>query len=166
MSYRQMRRKEQDRLARMDTDYQRRKEIAEFNIRREERMKAAEERSAKKRLKRQKKKQRKKEKKSQVNAQGGDNLKEESSDDDDSDGGDENIILFWSNHLCVIGHPHYKPTWTFWSTSPRKDIGASSALRVARKACFAAATCGFKEDDRGRTCIQLEGKITTSLGEI
>ncbi|OVA15913.1 Protein of unknown function DUF1168 [Macleaya cordata] len=58
-----MRRKEQDRLARMDADYQRRKEVAEFNMRREERMKAAEERTAKKRLKRQKKKQRKKEKK-------------------------------------------------------------------------------------------------------
>ncbi|KAF9665983.1 hypothetical protein SADUNF_Sadunf16G0181700 [Salix dunnii] len=47
--YRQMRRREQDRLARMDADYQRRKEIAEFNMRREERMKAAEEQTEKKR---------------------------------------------------------------------------------------------------------------------
>uniref|UniRef100_A0A803NNM8 Reticulon domain-containing protein n=1 Tax=Cannabis sativa TaxID=3483 RepID=A0A803NNM8_CANSA len=45
--YRQMRRKEQDRLARMDVDYQRRKEEAEFIMRREERLKAAEERTAK-----------------------------------------------------------------------------------------------------------------------
>jgi len=42
-----MRRKEQDRLARMDADYQRRKEMAEFTMRREERMKAAEERTVK-----------------------------------------------------------------------------------------------------------------------
>ncbi|KDO48235.1 hypothetical protein CISIN_1g0324451mg, partial [Citrus sinensis] len=48
--YRRVRQKEQDR-------------IAEFSMKREERMKAAEERTAKKRLKRQKKKQRKKEKK-------------------------------------------------------------------------------------------------------
>ncbi|GAV88769.1 DUF1168 domain-containing protein [Cephalotus follicularis] len=69
--YRQMRRKEQDRLARMDADYQRRKEVAEFNMRREERLKSAEERTAKKRLKRQKKKQRKREKKkSKVHADG------------------------------------------------------------------------------------------------
>ncbi|XXG56242.1 hypothetical protein AAC387_Pa03g3712 [Persea americana] len=84
--YRQMRRKEQDRLARMDVDYQRRKELAEFNMRREERMKAAEERTAKKRLKRQKKKQRKKGKKNNANPVGGENQKEESSTDDDSDG--------------------------------------------------------------------------------
>jgi len=45
--YRQMRWKEQDRLARMDADYQRRKEMAEFTMRREERMKAAEERTVK-----------------------------------------------------------------------------------------------------------------------
>ena len=56
--YRQMRRKEQDRLARMEVDYQKRKELAEFNLRREDRLKAAEERTAKKRAKRQKKKQR------------------------------------------------------------------------------------------------------------
>ncbi|KAA8537043.1 hypothetical protein F0562_029521 [Nyssa sinensis] len=81
--YRQMRRKEQDRLSRMDVDYQKRKEVAEFNMRREERMKAAEERTAKKRLKRQKKKQRKKEKKSDnLNAGGEEQQKEESSDDD------------------------------------------------------------------------------------
>ncbi|KAG0493371.1 hypothetical protein HPP92_004365 [Vanilla planifolia] len=64
--YRQMRRKEQDRLSRMDVDYQRRKELAEFNIRREERLKAAEERTAKKRAKRQKKKQKKKEKRTKT----------------------------------------------------------------------------------------------------
>ncbi|XP_052205997.1 uncharacterized protein LOC127810484 [Diospyros lotus] len=89
--YRQMRRKEQDRLTRMDADYQRRKETAEFNVRREERMRAAEERTAKKRLKRQKKKQKKKEKKSKSEAAGEEHQKEESSDDDggDSDDGDE-----------------------------------------------------------------------------
>jgi Protein of unknown function (DUF1168) len=58
-----MRRKEQDRLSRIDADYQKRKEMAEFNMRREERLKAAEERTAKKRQKRQKKKERKKENK-------------------------------------------------------------------------------------------------------
>uniref|UniRef100_A0A1D1XLH6 PRKR-interacting protein 1 n=1 Tax=Anthurium amnicola TaxID=1678845 RepID=A0A1D1XLH6_9ARAE len=83
--YRQMRRKEQDRLARMDVDYQRRKEIAEFNLRREERMKDAEERTAKKRLKRQKRKQRKKEKKIPGNDAGEGHRKEESSEDDYSD---------------------------------------------------------------------------------
>lgn len=87
--YRQMRRKEQDRLARMDIDYQKRKEIAEFAQRREERLKAAEERTAKKRLKRQKKKQRKKnDKKCKTDAGGEEHQiqKEESSDEDgDSD---------------------------------------------------------------------------------
>ncbi|WOK95095.1 PRKR-interacting protein 1-like [Canna indica] len=89
--YRQMRRKEQDRLSRMDADYQKRKQIAEFNMRREERLKAAEERTAKKRLKRQKKKQRKKEKKSKPNdgVRDEEARKEESSDDEDSDDGDE-----------------------------------------------------------------------------
>ncbi|CAD5191911.1 unnamed protein product [Musa acuminata subsp. malaccensis] len=89
--YRQMRRKEQDRLARMDADYQKRKEIAEYNMRREERLKAAEERTAKKRLKRQKKKQRKKEKKISPNsgAVPDETRKEESSHDEDSDDGDE-----------------------------------------------------------------------------
>uniref|UniRef100_A0A5B7ACW6 Putative PRKR-interacting protein 1 n=1 Tax=Davidia involucrata TaxID=16924 RepID=A0A5B7ACW6_DAVIN len=87
--YRQMRRKEQDRLARMDVDYQKRKEVAEFNMRREERMRAAEERTIKKRLKRQKKKQKKKEKKIKVNAGGEEHQKEdESSDDGDSDNGE------------------------------------------------------------------------------
>ncbi|XP_031493674.1 uncharacterized protein LOC116259857 [Nymphaea colorata] len=87
--YRQMRRKEQDRLARMDVDYQRRKELAEFNARREERLKAAEERTAKKRLKRQKKRQKKKEKKSNSDVQAGDINKESStmSQDESSDGG-------------------------------------------------------------------------------
>ncbi|KAK4849131.1 hypothetical protein QYF36_021179 [Acer negundo] len=84
--YRQMRRKEQDRLTRMDADYQRRKEVAEFNMRMEERVKTAEERTAKKRLKRQKKKQRKKEKKNKLNANGEEHKKEQSSDDDDDDG--------------------------------------------------------------------------------
>ncbi|KAJ9159485.1 hypothetical protein P3X46_024992 [Hevea brasiliensis] len=88
--YRQMRRKEQDRLVRMDADYQKRKELAEFNMRREERLKAAEERTAKKRLKRQKKKNRKKEKKIKSNASGEEHQKEESSDDaGDSDNGEE-----------------------------------------------------------------------------
>ncbi|XP_077225243.1 PRKR-interacting protein [Tasmannia lanceolata] len=87
--YRQMRRKEQDRLARMDVDYQKRKELTEFNMRREERMKAAEERTARKRLKRQKKKQRKSQKKNQVGAPEENNQKEESSDDEDSDNGEE-----------------------------------------------------------------------------
>ncbi|KAI8554560.1 hypothetical protein RHMOL_Rhmol05G0108000 [Rhododendron molle] len=87
--YRQMRRKEQDRLSRMDVDHKRRKELAEFNMRREERMRAAEERTAKKRLKRQKKKQKKKEKKSNLNTSEEDNKKNESSDDDgDSDHGE------------------------------------------------------------------------------
>ncbi|KAI6701383.1 hypothetical protein NL676_015707 [Syzygium grande] len=89
--YRQMRRKEQDRLARMDADYQKRKEMAEYMMRREERLKAAEERTAKKRLKRQKKKQRKKEKKMKPSSGGGEHPKGESSDDDegDSDNGEE-----------------------------------------------------------------------------
>ncbi|KAK4418226.1 PRKR-interacting protein 1 [Sesamum alatum] len=80
--YRQMRRKEQDRLARMDADFQKRKEIAEFNQRREERLKAAEERTAKKRLKRQKKKQRKKGKKSKPSTGGDEHQKEQSSEED------------------------------------------------------------------------------------
>ncbi|KAK7390948.1 hypothetical protein VNO78_19173 [Psophocarpus tetragonolobus] len=86
--YRQMRRKEQDRLARMEVDYQKRKELAEFNLRREERIKAAEERTAKKRAKRQKKKQRKKEKKIKLNAEGEQQQQEKedySSGDGDSD---------------------------------------------------------------------------------
>ncbi|KAF5725566.1 PRKR-interacting protein 1-like [Tripterygium wilfordii] len=89
--YRQMRRKEQDRLARMDVDYQKKKEIAEFNMRREERLKAAEERTAKKRLKRQKKRNRKKEKKTQLNAGGEEHQNEEpSEDEDDLDNNAEN----------------------------------------------------------------------------
>lgn len=84
-----MRRKEQDRLTRMDADYQRRKELAEFNARREERLKAAEERTAKKRLKRQKKRQKKKEKKNISDVQAGDINKESStmSQDGSSDEG-------------------------------------------------------------------------------
>ena len=83
-----MRRKEQDRLARMEADYQIRKEVAEFNMRREQRLKAAEERTAKKRLKRLKKKQRKKEKRSKLNADGQVNQKDESSESGDSDNGE------------------------------------------------------------------------------
>lgn len=79
--YRQMRRKEQDRLARMDVDHQKRKEIAEFNSRREERLKAAEERTAKKRMKRQKKKLKKKEKKIKLNTSGEEHRKDESTDE-------------------------------------------------------------------------------------
>lgn len=86
--YRQMRRKEQDRLARMDADYQKRKEIAEFNRRREERLKAAEERTAKKRMKRQKKKERKKEKKRKPNSGVEEKHRDDSSDaETDSDNG-------------------------------------------------------------------------------
>ncbi|XP_047341992.1 PRKR-interacting protein 1 [Impatiens glandulifera] len=86
--YRQMRRKEQDRLARMDADYRKRKEVTEFNARRDERLKAAEERTSKKRLKRQKKKQKKKEKKSKVDTAGGEEQKREESSDDDLDSDD------------------------------------------------------------------------------
>jgi hypothetical protein len=64
-----MRRREQDRIARMEADYQKRKEMAEFELRKEERLKAAEERTAKKRMKRQKK-QRKKEKRTKTGSDG------------------------------------------------------------------------------------------------
>ncbi|BAF24474.1 uncharacterized protein [Oryza sativa Japonica Group] len=89
--YRQMRRREQDRLARMDADYQKRKQMAEFELRREERLKEAEERTAKKRLKRQKKKQRKKEKKRSKTNNGGEqpNGGESSGGDEDSDDEDK-----------------------------------------------------------------------------
>ncbi|KAF6144605.1 hypothetical protein GIB67_006097 [Kingdonia uniflora] len=89
--YRQMRRKEQDRLARMDVDYQRRKEMAEFNMRREERLKAAEERTAKKRLKRQKKKLKKKVKKLEPNSLGGQQPPKESSDEEGDTDNDEQV---------------------------------------------------------------------------
>ncbi|KAM1650562.1 hypothetical protein ACFXTH_003131 [Malus domestica] len=59
----------------------RRKEAAEFNMRREERLREAEEKTAKKRLKRKKKNQRKKEK-MKTNSGGEEKQKEESSDDD------------------------------------------------------------------------------------
>eukprot|EP01018_Ginkgo_biloba_P028335 Gb_05730 [translate_table: standard] len=93
--YRQMRRREQDRLSRMDADYQRRKELAEFNARREERIKAAEDRTAKKRAKRQKKKEKRKQKKSKTEAaESGqieegrlDSAEEDSTDCDSSDDG-------------------------------------------------------------------------------
>ncbi|XP_006660413.1 PRKR-interacting protein 1 [Oryza brachyantha] len=87
--YRQMRRREQDRLARMDSDYQKRKEIAEFELRREERLKEAEERTAKKRLKRQKKKQRKKDKR--VKTSNGGEAPNSSGGDEDSDDEDKAI---------------------------------------------------------------------------
>lgn len=83
--YRQMRRKEQDRLARMEVDYQKRKELAEFNKRREEKNRTDEERTAKKRLKRQKKKQKKREKKIKLNAGGGEVTRKEESSDDEGD---------------------------------------------------------------------------------
>ncbi|KAL2939286.1 PRKR-interacting protein 1 [Bienertia sinuspersici] len=89
--YRQMRRREQDRLARIEVDYQRRKEVAEFEMRREQRLKATEERTSKKRAKRQKKKQKKKEKKCKLNAAGEEHPKEDSSDDsgDNTDNGEQ-----------------------------------------------------------------------------
>ncbi|KAL3614248.1 hypothetical protein CASFOL_042322 [Castilleja foliolosa] len=87
--YRQMRRKEQDRITRMDVDYQKRKELAEFNQRREERLKAAEERTAKKRLKRQKKKQKKKGKKSNPDPSGSEEHHKEQSSSDDGDSDNE-----------------------------------------------------------------------------
>jgi hypothetical protein len=58
-----MRRREQDRLARMEYDYQKRTEEQDFLVRREERMRASEERTAKKRAKRLKKKESKRQKK-------------------------------------------------------------------------------------------------------
>ncbi|EPS72684.1 hypothetical protein M569_02073, partial [Genlisea aurea] len=87
--YRQMRRKEQDRLARMDLDYQKRKQVTEFNKRREERLKAAEERTAKKRLKRQKKKQRKKEKKTPNPGDKNQHHDEEEEEDDEESEDDQ-----------------------------------------------------------------------------
>uniref|UniRef100_A0A0A9GL30 PRKR-interacting protein 1 n=1 Tax=Arundo donax TaxID=35708 RepID=A0A0A9GL30_ARUDO len=86
--YRQMRRREQDRLARMDADYQKRKEMAEFELRREERLKAAEEWTAKKRLKRQKKQQRKKEKRTKT-GDGGEEPNIAKSSDDEGSNDDE-----------------------------------------------------------------------------
>ncbi|ESQ51026.1 hypothetical protein EUTSA_v10022867mg [Eutrema salsugineum] len=84
--YRQMRRREQDRLTRMDIDYNKRLQMAEFTIRREEKLKAAEEKTSKKRLKRQKKKQRKQEKKSKPNTEGQEKQpREEISSEDDGD---------------------------------------------------------------------------------
>ncbi|CAL1388682.1 unnamed protein product [Linum trigynum] len=89
--YRQMRRKEQDRVARMEVDYLRRKEEAEFSMRREERLKAEEEQRAKKRAKRQKKKQKKKERrKTQPGpAEGAAGLQKQESLDDGSESEDE-----------------------------------------------------------------------------
>lgn len=64
--YRQMRRREQDRVHRMEIDYQKRMGEREFHQRREERLREAEERTAKKRALRQKKKESKKLKKSRL----------------------------------------------------------------------------------------------------
>lgn len=64
--YRQMRRREQDRLARMEVDYLKRTAEHEFLQRREDRIIAAEDRTAKKRAKRQKKKEKQKLKKSRL----------------------------------------------------------------------------------------------------
>ena len=64
--YRQTRRREQDRLSRMEADYLKRSAEHEFLQRREERIIAAEERTAKKRAKRQKQKEKKKLKKSKL----------------------------------------------------------------------------------------------------
>lgn len=61
-----MRRREQDRLSRMEADYLKRSAEHEFLQRREERIIAAEERTAKKRAKRQKQKEKKKLKKSKL----------------------------------------------------------------------------------------------------
>uniref|UniRef100_A0A0D6QSN8 PRKR-interacting protein 1 n=1 Tax=Araucaria cunninghamii TaxID=56994 RepID=A0A0D6QSN8_ARACU len=94
--YRQMRRREQDRLSRMDVDYERRKELAEFNAKREERIKAAEERTAKKRAKRQKQKEKRRQKKKKPDNSASDqaekaqvDLAEE--DSTDSDSADEDL---------------------------------------------------------------------------
>lgn len=55
-----------DRLARMEVDYKRRKEISEYNQRRDERLKVAEERTLKKRLTRQEKNNREETEKEQT----------------------------------------------------------------------------------------------------
>lgn len=86
-----MRRREQDRLARMELDYQKRKEETEFLARREERLKAAEERTAKKRAKRQKQKEKKKQKRLESSKSVGEDEKtlstvEPLSEDSDADG--------------------------------------------------------------------------------
>ncbi|GLJ30155.1 hypothetical protein SUGI_0596480 [Cryptomeria japonica] len=92
--YRQMRRREQDRLARMDADYEKRKELEEFNARREERVRAAEERTAKKRAKRQKKKDKGRQKKKKIDSSVSgqpENVQPDSAEEDsfDSDSADE-----------------------------------------------------------------------------
>lgn len=90
--YRQMRRREQDRLARMDADYQRRKEEAEFLTRRESRLKAAEDRTAKKRAKRQKKKQNRMQKKNRLEPLSGhDGQQEVKSDIEDLEESDSEV---------------------------------------------------------------------------
>lgn len=87
--YRQMRRREQDRLARMDADYQKRKEEADFLARRESRLKDAEDRTAKKRAKRQKKKQRRVQKKNRLDAPSNQEEREDvNSEAEDSEGSD------------------------------------------------------------------------------
>ncbi|KAH0850912.1 hypothetical protein Bca4012_042674 [Brassica carinata] len=92
IQYRQMRRREQDRLTRMDIDYNKRLKMAEFTIRREEKVKAAEEKTSKKRLKRQKKKQRKQEKKRKPNTEEqGEQPREEVSSEDE--GNEEESVV-------------------------------------------------------------------------
>ncbi|KFK40002.1 hypothetical protein AALP_AA3G317200 [Arabis alpina] len=92
--YRQMRRREQDRLTRMDIDYNKRLKMAEFTIRREEKLKASEEKTSKKRLKRQKKKQRKQEKKSKPNSteEQEKQPREEISSDDGGDEEEDSVV--------------------------------------------------------------------------
>ncbi|CAI5968990.1 unnamed protein product [Closterium sp. NIES-65] len=68
--YRAMRRHEQDRLMRMEADYNKRMEEKRFQQRREQRLKEAEERTAKKRAKRQKKKEKRKKQKTEETRDG------------------------------------------------------------------------------------------------
>ncbi|EFJ41743.1 hypothetical protein VOLCADRAFT_121611 [Volvox carteri f. nagariensis] len=72
--YRIVRRAEQDRVRKMEADWEKKQQEAEFKLKIEELNKIAEDRTAKKRLKRQKKKEQKKQKKGLVGeaAAGGD----------------------------------------------------------------------------------------------
>ncbi|OWM87104.1 hypothetical protein CDL15_Pgr027039 [Punica granatum] len=86
-----MRRKEQDRLARMDVDYLKRKDMAEFIRSREERLKAAQDRTVQMRLKHQKIQRKRKKKSNVTSSEGGDNSKEEESFDDGAESNDANV---------------------------------------------------------------------------
>ncbi|XP_031392153.1 PRKR-interacting protein 1 homolog [Punica granatum] len=88
---RHMRRKEQDRLARMDVDYLKRKDMAEFIRSREERLKAAQDRTVQMRLKHQKIQRKRKKKSNVTSSEGGDNSKEEESFDDGAESNDANV---------------------------------------------------------------------------